>query len=306
LTDGPDNPTEAASNDHESEPAVDRWRGGTPVTVQEVYCFYNNYVKKLYAYIQASNELPQETLFELNAAFDHLTRIAVLGEPEEEACKKAYSHLKRSCLDIFKLRVNQVAVQYKQLLRIDLSVVNNGSFSGDLNRLRHQIKTDATQARHQEGLTDRDDAIPAFKLWEDVFLLCDRFENEFFLNPNVNWAETRQAANRARNLVTGAAIVLLVQAVIRLVDGQPGIGLGFGLVAVTTITAAVFWGIIGHHWIYATGRAAWRLYKRQTDRIADAAHLRAERTDRATSKVLKPNAPETSGNSDKTAAPPEP
>jgi hypothetical protein len=55
-----------------------------PQTFKEVFDFYNRYVKLLYCDVQATNVLPVEVLFELNAAFDHTSRHWVYGETEAE------------------------------------------------------------------------------------------------------------------------------------------------------------------------------------------------------------------------------
>ena len=45
-----------------------------PTTFTELFEFYQNNVKLFYSAVQAENELPTEILFEINAAFDHLSR----------------------------------------------------------------------------------------------------------------------------------------------------------------------------------------------------------------------------------------
>ena len=76
------------------------------MTEQEVYEFYNNTVKIIYSEIEAKNNtLPVELLFEINFAFDHLKRIHIDGESEDLQSQKAYLHLKRGCLDAFKLKL---------------------------------------------------------------------------------------------------------------------------------------------------------------------------------------------------------
>ena len=65
-----------------------RQMAGDPQTFQEVFEFYNTYVKLLYCDVQATNVLPAEVLFELNAAFDHASRHWVYGETEAAVSKK--------------------------------------------------------------------------------------------------------------------------------------------------------------------------------------------------------------------------
>ena len=76
------------------------------MTELDVYDFYNEKVKIIYSEIEARNNvLPIELLFEIHSAFDHLKRIHVDGEAADEQAGKAYSHLKRGCLDAFKLKL---------------------------------------------------------------------------------------------------------------------------------------------------------------------------------------------------------
>lgn len=64
--------------------------------INEVFSFYNDFVKPLYSEIEAeNNDLPVELLFEIHAAFDHLKRYYIGEEKEEICCSKAISHLKR-------------------------------------------------------------------------------------------------------------------------------------------------------------------------------------------------------------------
>lgn len=48
-----------------------------------------------------------EILFELNAALDHLSRHYTYKESEAEAVAKAYAHMKRACLDVFKITLRE-------------------------------------------------------------------------------------------------------------------------------------------------------------------------------------------------------
>jgi len=66
-----------------------------PQTFDQLFDFYDKVVKLLYSAVQADNNMPQETLFEINAAFDHLARHWTEGEDEPFVAEKVYSHLKR-------------------------------------------------------------------------------------------------------------------------------------------------------------------------------------------------------------------
>lgn len=164
------------------------WRGKTPTTTTELFEFYHEYVKVLYAYVQTENALPQEMLFEINAAFDHLSRIWIYKEDQSAAVSKAYSHLKRSCLDVFKLRVKEARGQYVELLAIDTSGIDNGEFDKQLHELWADIKMKATRARREEGKPG-DDALHAFDMWQDVMVLCLQMQTQFFGHSRLPWAK---------------------------------------------------------------------------------------------------------------------
>jgi hypothetical protein len=106
-----------------------------PKTIEELFRFYNDYVKVLYALVQTENMLPNETLFEINAALDHLSRKWIYQDSEAHVVDKAYGHLKRSCLDIFKLQVAEARVQYEELRKLDTSAIDNGEFDKKLHSL---------------------------------------------------------------------------------------------------------------------------------------------------------------------------
>lgn len=193
-----------------------------PASFGEVFRFYYDVVKPLYSKIQADNVLPSETLFEINAAFDHLSRHWHYAEDEKVVAEKTYSHLKRSCLDIFKLCVVQTMDKYDDLKRIDTSVVDNGEFDARLIALIGDIKQGAAEARAVEGDTRDDDGhIKAFEHWLSVYKKCVSFERDFYRNRKVDWARTRERKRRWRDrwetlaigVLGGILVTLLVQAV---------------------------------------------------------------------------------------------
>jgi len=165
----------------------------TPRNFESLFEFYNDFVKVLYSSIQINNVLPVEVLFELNAAFDHISRRWCFGESEEVVVDKAYSHLKRACLDIFKLQVRQASNYYKELRKIDTSVIDNGKFDRELIKLYHEIKYEAREARRNEGdqRYDTNDKVLAFDYWEPVYQKCIRLEQDFYLHPAIEWAKKR-------------------------------------------------------------------------------------------------------------------
>lgn len=179
----------------------------TPDTFFELFDFYYQVVKPLYADISAENQLPQETLFEINAAFDHLSRHWFKDKPQSE-CKsveKAYAHLKRSCFDVFKIFFRDTISNYNNLCKIDLSLIDNGTFEKDLYTLIAQIKKKATLARQVEGI----DVELAFKHWTDVFQGCNEFKNSFFLNKNVPWAKRKTIKVSLKSFLISIAVAII-------------------------------------------------------------------------------------------------
>jgi hypothetical protein len=158
------------------------------MTENEVYQFYNEKIKVLYAEIEArNNTLPVELLFEIHAAFDHLKRYHVDGEPEQECAKEAFSHLKRGALDAFKLKLKYHNQEYNKLLgnRADLKIIDNGNFLPQLLNDKKGIVQKAQKARTCEGKKDIDEA---FALWCEVSTLIDAFEEAYFNSTKVPWA----------------------------------------------------------------------------------------------------------------------
>lgn len=133
--------------------------------------------------------MPQELLFELNAALDHLSRHWVYGEEEKKTVHQAYGHMKRACLDVFKIRFKTAIDQLQELQESDISIINNGKFQTNLYALAAMIKRQARDARSAEGNLDTTFEIPAFTLWEEVWVNCIRLEEDFYLNANIPWAK---------------------------------------------------------------------------------------------------------------------
>jgi hypothetical protein len=181
-----------------------------PKTVEELARFYNDYVKLLYCSIESENSLPVEVLFEINAAWDHLSRIWIYKEPEEHAVSKAHSHLKRSCLDIFKLRVKKAIDQYNELKTLDLSYLDNGEYEKNLVALIHRIKKGAIDARRSEGDTRYDDEhnTKAFDKWEPVFNDAAKIETDFYLHPRLEWAKKKDL--EVKRIITYKTIIISI------------------------------------------------------------------------------------------------
>jgi hypothetical protein len=187
-----------------------------PKTVAELYKFYYDVVKPLYSAVQVDNVLPTETLFELNAAFDHLSRHWFYGEAEDASVEKAYSHLKRSCLDIFKLQLKATREQYDHLLKIDTSLLDNGEFDSKMHKLFLEIRIGAKGARLWEGQTKHDDlaGIKAFENWYPVYEKCIQFEEQIYNHPKIGWVRKKHIRMTVLHFVvliflTGLGAVLI-------------------------------------------------------------------------------------------------
>lgn len=168
-----------------------------PKSQKELFEFYYEYVKPLYSETQLTNALPSEVLFEIHAAFDHLSRISYYREPARVALEKAYSHLKRSCLDLCKLKYKQTRDEYDELKGVDLALVNNGEFEGEMMRAFEEIRIAALEARRSEG----DNLGPsghegAFDHWYPVYRSCVAFQRDYYRHPAIPWA--RKAVRRHR------------------------------------------------------------------------------------------------------------
>ncbi|MEN6627446.1 MAG: hypothetical protein ABFD69_14575 [Candidatus Sumerlaeia bacterium] len=186
-----------------------------PKTIQELFDFYHGYVKLLYSRVQASNVLPQETLFEINAALDHISRMWVYQEPEQEVVHHAFAHFKRSCLDIFKIIVRDTIDLYQEIKKVDTSIIDNGEFDRQLHLLIQSIKNKSTEARRLEGRQAKDDhVVVAFEPWTEVYAECIKFEHDFYLNPNLGWARRKQRKRRVIDLFLGFFGAVIINAII--------------------------------------------------------------------------------------------
>jgi hypothetical protein len=190
---------------------------GDPQTFKEVFDFYSRYVKILYCDVQATNVLPVEVLFELNAAFDHASRFWIYGETEAAVSKKVYSHLKRSCLDIFKLRAKETLDHYAELRKIDLSFLDNGTFETKMRKLIHVIRKETREARSHEGKTsnDADGWVEAFEKWQPVYEKCSQFDEEFYHNPHLDWARKKNFRMSTKKFLLSIIVAAIVGAFIK-------------------------------------------------------------------------------------------
>ena len=186
----------------------------TGKTEKDVYLFYNDKVKILYSEIEArNNSLPIELLFEIHAAFDHLKRIYVDGEPEAACAEKAYSHLKRGSLDAFKLKLKYHNDDYAKLLKskTDLRFIDNGEFLPNLLEKRKIIIGLAKEARLFEGKSDDN----AFEKWYEVSSLIDQFEKEFFDSTKLQWAKRINFLRDFRGFIIGIFTGIIGSAIVQ-------------------------------------------------------------------------------------------
>lgn len=196
---------------------------------EALFRFYYQHVKPLYAEVQAHNKLPQETLFELNAAFDHVSRhyrpLPENGtherrDTESEAARKALSHLKRSCLDIYKLELIRTNKLYDELNGAHCSLIDNGRFKTELDDLIREIRRQAALARTAEGswvktsTVEIADIEDVFERWMKVSAHCKRLERDFYQHPGINWAKRKV---RQQNI-----LALLISFVMGVASGVTG------------------------------------------------------------------------------------
>lgn len=188
----------------------------SPQTFAELFAFYNDYVKLLYSDVQTDATLPVEVLFEINAAFDHVSRFYIYNENEKVVVEKAYSHLKRSCLDIFKLKMKHTTDEYNKMLTLDIGIIDNGEFERNLHHLYHGAKQGAIDARQLEGRPGEDDesAVPSFELWQAVYDKCVTLQNDYFLSPKVDWAKVHSSKVDKKSFVVGVIASLVAGAVL--------------------------------------------------------------------------------------------
>lgn len=162
-----------------------------PETIKEVFQFYHSQFKPLYSEFEAEAAIPDATLFEIAAALDHLSRHWTYNEPEKNVADRTAGHLKRGCFDLFKLAVKRASDQYKDLKRVDTSIIDNGQFMGNILSTWLDIREGAKEARLTEG-NSTNDWHRAFEAWGPVYQKCKQFEKTCYANPKVEWARHRR------------------------------------------------------------------------------------------------------------------
>lgn len=186
------------------------------MTELEVYKFYNDTVKVIYSEIEAKNNtLPVELLFEINSAFDHLKRIHIDGDTEEFQAQKAYAHLKRGCLDAFKLKLKYFNMDVSRIYnkKADLRIIDNGKFLSDFIKEKSDIFTVAKNARLSEGKKDTEQALQE---WCHVSVLIDSFENKYFDSEKIQWAEKQSFFHFNLNFFIGVLAGIISSVIVTL------------------------------------------------------------------------------------------
>ena len=186
-----------------------------PKTLAELFAFYYADFKPLYSHLQSLAEPPLEMYFEVNAAFDHLSRHWYYGQTEEQAVQAAAAHIKRACFDAFKIIVRNTRSHYRELCGVDTSIIDNGAFDGSMHQAWHAIRTGATQAWQSEGDSrDEEQWHVAYDLWQLVYEACIAFDRAFYLNDKVAWARKRGNGRRWRRRVEGFVTGILTGLVV--------------------------------------------------------------------------------------------
>lgn len=184
--------------------------------VEEIFKFYNDRVKVVYCEIEAKNNtLPVELLFEIHSAFDHLKRIYVEKELEDECCNKAYSHLKRGLLDAFKLKLKYFNDDYNHLMnkKVDLRIIDSGTYLTDMLKEHKNLVERAKEARLSESKLDIDEA---FSVWCEVSELIDLFETKYFDSEKIKWAEKQSFFHFNANFWLGVLAGIISSVIVTL------------------------------------------------------------------------------------------
>jgi len=177
------------------------------MTIKEVYEFYQEFVKPIYAEIEARwNDIPVELLFETYASFDHIKRFYLDGEDEHTASMKAISHLKRGVLDAFKLKLKYFNQDVENFLnsKVDFQLIDNGKFISSFYKDKQEIIAEAKKARMIEGKIGKEES---FESWFQASILIDKFEENYFQHTyKVDWAKDKTFEWLNKDTVRGVVI----------------------------------------------------------------------------------------------------
>ena len=155
------------------------------MTEKELFDFFQYKVKAEYAEHRASTDgIATEYLVEVAAEFEHLTR----KHNDQECINKAYGHLKRALLDLWKIKLQRAKEYIKEIKKVDVSIIDNGDFKKSLLTLERELKVKAKEARLTEKKELKEGS---FEKWEEVSVLIDRLEEEFYLSCKIGWAKKK-------------------------------------------------------------------------------------------------------------------
>lgn len=180
------------------------------MNVKDVYQFYDDNLKPLYSETEArDNTLPVEVLFEVHSAFDHLKRFYVTGEAEADCCRKAYGHLVRGCLDMYKLKLKDFNISIESFQNtIDpdvIRLIDNGAFFPALRKDKQKIISLGKEARQAESHEDKD---AAFSKWAETAAEIDVFEEKYINSSKIDWAIAIHRKKRLKHVLLTAAVYL--------------------------------------------------------------------------------------------------
>jgi len=178
--------------------------------IKDVFKFYQEYVKPIYAEIEAKrNQIPIELLFETYASFDHLKRFYLDQESENESSLKALSHLKRGVLDAFKLKLKYFNEDVENFLslKMDFELIDNGGFIRGFHKKRSEIYKIAKEARLNESKKDINEA---FERWYEVSIQLDEFEDKYLNRvESIEWAKKKTFSWVNKDSIRGFVIGML-------------------------------------------------------------------------------------------------
>jgi len=168
---------------------------GKGAGLQDLFDFYYREYKPLYSRVSAENKLAQEALFEVAAAFDHAARCyspnASPDDSESKCASEAISHLKRACLDMYKIEYFDTKEVYDKLCKLPIGFIDNGDYEKKLRELFADTKKMTASARELEGVRQAGHP-PAFDIWQNISVNCARImSKEFYLHPSVSWAKRK-------------------------------------------------------------------------------------------------------------------
>lgn len=192
--------------------------------IVSIYSDYNTIIKPLIAEVEARTEqFPLPLFNEIRALHDHISRCYSKGITDEQVdfeLHKAERHVVRIMLDCYKclnLSLHDVVLLFeKQTKRIDLTVLQNGTFYPKYKSLRTQSIKAVRKAKSLEAINTNDslDAYQqAYNVYSELELLLDT------VTADVHWARVRFTVRRTMQVLlwilsavaSGVVSILLAQ-----------------------------------------------------------------------------------------------